>query len=59
MNTYEHDLVSNASKLDAVTDSCGEITKLAESIVDSQNEAAAKKLIGRIYDIASENVRKK
>ena len=55
MNTYERDLVSNASKLDAVTDSCGEITKLAESIVDSQNEAAAKKLIGWIYDIASEN----
>lgn len=54
MNTYEHDLISNASKLDAITDSCGEITRLAESIIDSRSETAAKKLVRKIFDIVSE-----
>ncbi len=32
MDKYGQALVNNASKLDAVTDACGEITKLAQIV---------------------------
>lgn len=38
MNKYSQALVKNASKLDAVTDACGEITKLATAIVEEHNK---------------------
>lgn len=38
MDKYSQALVKNASKLDALTDACGEITKLATAIVEEHNK---------------------
>ena len=40
MDKYKGALIKNASKLDAVTDSCGKITQLATSIVDENSKEA-------------------
>lgn len=40
MDKYSQALINNASKLDAVTDACGKITKLATVIVEENSKAA-------------------
>lgn len=40
MDKYGQALLNNASKLDAVTDACGEITKLATAILDEHSKSA-------------------
>lgn len=49
MNRYGQALVNNASKLDAVTDACGEITKLATAIVEEHSKSATIALLKRIF----------
>ena len=51
MEKYKSSLINNASKLDAVTDSCGEITKLATSIVEDSNKEAAIALLKKIAEV--------
>ena len=51
MDKYKNSLINNASKLDAVTDSCGEITKLATSIVEENNKEATIALLKRISEV--------
>ena len=50
MDKYGQALINNASKLDAVTDACGEITKLANMIVDDNSKAATISLLKRISE---------
>lgn len=38
MDKYGKALINNASKLDAVSDACGEITKLATAIVEDSSK---------------------
>ena len=51
MDKYRNSLINNASKLDAVTDSCGEITKLATMIVEESSREATITLLKRISDV--------
>lgn len=51
MDKYKDSLINNASKLDAVTDSCGEITKLATMIVEESSREATITLLKRISDV--------
>lgn len=51
MNKYEQALISNASKLDAVTDANGEITKLATEIVENSSKDATIILLRKISEI--------
>ena len=51
-NKYEGEMMDLASKLDAITNSCGEITKIAGAIVESQNDESIQLLIKRISDIS-------
>ncbi len=44
-------LLNNVSKLDAITDSCGEITKLATEIIDENSKVATRKLLKVISGI--------
>lgn len=50
MDKYGKALLNNASKLDAVTDACGEITKLATAIVDEHSKSATITLLKRISE---------
>lgn len=50
MDKYSQALINNASKLDAATDACGEITKLATEIVEKQSKAATIALLKRISE---------
>lgn len=50
MDKYGQALINNASKLDAVTDACGEITKLATAIVDEHSKPATIALLKRISE---------
>lgn len=50
MDKYGQALINNASKLDAVTDACGEITKLATVIVEDNSKAATIALLRRISE---------
>lgn len=50
MDKYGQTLLNNTSKLDAVTDACGEITKLATAIVDEHNKLATIALLKRISE---------
>ena len=50
MNKYSQALVKNASKLDAVTDACGEITKLATAIVEEHNKGDTISLLKKISE---------
>ena len=50
MDKYGQALINNASKLDAVTDACGEITKLATAIVDEHSKSATIALLKRISE---------
>lgn len=51
MDKYKSALINNASKLDAITDACGEITKLASSIVENNSKAATVSLLKKISDV--------
>lgn len=50
MDKYGQALINNASKLDAVTDACGEITKLAAVIVEDNSKTATIALLKKISD---------
>ena len=50
MNKYSQTLINNASKLDALTDACGEITKLANLIVDEHSRTATISLLKKISE---------
>lgn len=50
MDKYGQVLINNASKLDAVTDACGETTKLAAAIVEENSKAATIALLKRISE---------
>lgn len=52
MEKYAQDLKNNASKFDAATDSCGEITRLASAIVDENSKSATIALLQKISDAA-------
>lgn len=51
MNKYKSVLINSASKLDAITDSCGEITKLAASIIEDDSKTAAISLLKKISEV--------
>ena len=51
MDKYGQILINNASKLDALTDACGEITKLATMIVEEQSKAATISLLKRFREL--------
>ena len=48
MNKYKSALINNASKLDAITDACGEITKLASVIIEDNSRVATVLLLKKI-----------
>ncbi|MEG3311397.1 hypothetical protein [Streptococcus sp. SS-4456] len=48
MNKYGQNLIKNASKLDALTDACGEVTKLATVIAENNNKSATISLLKRL-----------
>lgn len=50
MDKYGQALINNASKLDAVTDACGEITKLATVIVEDNSKTATIALLRKISE---------
>lgn len=50
MDKYGQALVNNASKFDAVTDACGEITKLAIAIVEEHSKSATIALLKKISE---------
>ena len=51
MDKYKSALINNASKLDAITDACGEITKLAASIIEENSRAATVSLLRKISEV--------
>ena len=51
MDKYKSALVNSASKLDAITDSCGEITKLAASVIDNNSKTATVSLLKKISEV--------
>ena len=51
MNKYSQALINNASKFDAVTDACGEITKLATMIVEENSKAATIAILKKISEV--------
>ena len=59
MDKYGQALINNASKLDAVTDACGEITKLATAIVENNSKTATIALLRKISDAADKVESKK
>lgn len=50
MDKYKNSLINNASKLDAVTDSCGEITKLATLVIEENSKDATIALLKKISE---------
>lgn len=50
MDKYSQALINNASKLDAVTEACGEITKLAAVIVADKSKSATIALLRKISE---------
>lgn len=51
MDKYKSALINSASKLDAITDSCGEITKLSSSIIEYDSKAATVSLLKKISEV--------
>lgn len=51
MDKYKNSLINSASKLDAVTDSCGEITKLASAIVEENSKESTIALLKKISEV--------
>ena len=58
MDKFKNSLINNASKLDAVTDSCGEITKLATLIIDENSKEATISLLKKISEVVDNSVYK-
>lgn len=56
MDKYGQELINNASKLDAITDACGEITKLTLAIVDDNSKSATIALLRKISEIVDNNM---
>ena len=54
MNKYDQSLINNASRLDAITDACGEITKLATAVVKENSKAATMALLKKISEAADD-----
>lgn len=54
MEKYKLNLLDTASKLDALTDGCGEITKLADSVVQAKSSEATLTLLKKISAISDE-----
>lgn len=52
MDKYGQVLINNASKLDTITDACGEITKLATVIVEEHSKVATIALLKKISEVA-------
>lgn len=52
---YETNLLDIASKLDAMTEACGEITKLAKNIVDDYDDSSIRTIAQKISDINASN----
>lgn len=50
MDKYGQALINKASKLDAVTDACGEITRLATAIVEDNSKSATIALLKKISE---------
>lgn len=50
MDKYKQALINYASKLDAITDACGEITKLASLIVEENSKSATVRLLRKISE---------
>ena len=48
MNKYMMDVMNYSSKLDAMVDGCGEVSKLASLVVEQQNTEAALLLLRKI-----------
>ena len=57
MDKYKNALINNTSKLDAVTDSCGEITKLANLIVEERSREATIALLKKISEVVDNEMR--
>ena len=51
MDKYGQALINKASKLDAITNSCGEITKLANVIVEDNSKSATIALFKKISKV--------
>lgn len=51
MDKYRNALVDSASKLDAITESCGEITKLAVAVVEENSKVATISLLKKISEV--------
>ena len=58
MDKYKSALVNSASKLDAVTDSCGEITKLATLIAEENSKEATIALLKKISEVIDGRISK-
>lgn len=54
MNRYGQALIKNATKLDAVTDSCGKVAKLAAMIVEDNSKSATIALLRKISEVVSD-----
>ena len=54
MNKYGQTLINNASKLDAATNACGRITKLATVIVDDNSKSATIALLREISEVVDD-----
>ena len=54
MNKYGQTLINNASKLDAATNACGRITKLATVIVDDNSKSATIALLRKISEVVDD-----
>lgn len=52
MDKYKNKLLNHSSKLDAVVDGCGEVTKYATSIVEENNYGATIELLKKISELA-------
>lgn len=53
MNIYEKNFLDIASKLDAMIEACGKITKCANKIVDTRDEEEIKNMVNKISEISS------
>lgn len=51
MDKYQSALLNNASKLDAITDACGEITTLATAIAEEKSRTATVALLKKLSDV--------
>lgn len=51
-NKYEKNFLDYASKLDAMTENCGELTKYATEVVETHDDEAVRALIKKISDIS-------